>query len=99
MVLLLGVVVHLRRALFVAFAAIGGLTSADAGRQPLAQRARGADRRAPSRCATELDRPFADRVLAPLLGRVQGLSAPAHRRPTPATGSGSKLDLAGNPPG
>ena len=52
----------------------------------------------PSRCAASSTLPFGDRVLAPLLGRVQGLG----RRLTPADASErirQKLELAGNPPG
>jgi tight adherence protein C len=83
--------------IFVAFAAIGGLT----------QEVPGVNRSlsvlealtsAPESMRNELDLPFADRVLSPLLGRVQGLT----RRLTPADASDRirlKLDLAGNPPG
>ena len=53
---------------------------------------------APEQMRNELDLPFTDRVLAPLLGRVQGLT----RRLTPADSGErirAKLDLAGNPAG
>jgi tight adherence protein C len=83
--------------IFVAFAAIGGLTTETPGvnrslsvLQALTS--------APESMRNELDLPFADRVLAPLLGRLQGLT----RRLTPADAGDrirSKLDLAGNPPG
>ena len=46
----------------------------------------------------ELDAPFADRVLFPLLARAQGLG----RRLTPADANDrirEKLERAGNPPG
>jgi tight adherence protein C len=83
--------------LFVAFAAIGGLT----------QEVPGVNRslsvlealtNAPEQMRNELDLPFADRVLSPLLSRVQGIT----RRLTPADASDRirhKLELAGNPPG
>jgi tight adherence protein C len=53
---------------------------------------------APQEMKQELDAPFADRVLVPLLGRAQGLG----RRLTPEDASErihQKLELAGNPPG
>jgi tight adherence protein C len=53
---------------------------------------------APKEMKEELDAPFADRVLAPLLARAQGLG----RRLTPADANErihQKLELAGNPPG
>ena len=53
---------------------------------------------APKEMKKELDAPFADRVLAPLLARAQGLG----RRLTPADANErihQKLELAGNPPG
>src|SRR5689334_7551983 len=53
---------------------------------------------APEEMKGELDAPFADRVLLPLLARAQGLS----RRLTPADANERtrvKLDLAGNPAG
>jgi tight adherence protein C len=53
---------------------------------------------APQELKGELDAPFADRVLIPLLGRAQGLG----RRLTPADANErihEKLELAGNPPG
>ena len=53
---------------------------------------------APQEMKQELDAPFADRVLLPLLARAQGLG----RRLTPADANErihQKLELAGNPPG
>jgi len=53
---------------------------------------------APKEMKGELDAPFADRVLAPLLARAQGLG----RRLTPADANErihAKLELAGNPGG
>jgi tight adherence protein C len=53
---------------------------------------------APQEMKKELDAPFADRVLVPLLGRAQGLG----RRLTPEDANErihQKLELAGNPPG
>src|SRR3954454_18463942 len=53
---------------------------------------------APKEMKKELDAPFADRVLAPLLARAQGLG----RRLTPADANErihQKLELAGNPEG
>jgi tight adherence protein C len=53
---------------------------------------------APQELKQELDAPFADRVLVPLLGRAQGLG----RRFTPVDANErihSKLELAGNPAG
>jgi tight adherence protein C len=53
---------------------------------------------APKEMKEELEAPFADRVLAPLLARAQGLG----RRLTPADANErihQKLELAGNPPG
>jgi tight adherence protein C len=53
---------------------------------------------APKEMKKELDAPFADRVLVPLLGRAQGLG----RRLTPADANDrihQKLELAGNPRG
>ena len=53
---------------------------------------------APKEMKKELDAPFSDRVLMPLLGRAQGLG----RRLTPADANErihEKLELAGNPPG
>ena len=96
MLLLVGVVC-IFGGMFVAFAAIGGLT----------QEVPGVNRslsvlealtNAPEQMRNELDLPFADRVLSPLLGRVQGLT----RRLTPSDAGDRirhKLELAGNPPG
>ncbi len=53
---------------------------------------------APQEMKSELDAPFADRVLLPLLARTQGLG----RKLTPADANvriHEKLELAGNPPG
>jgi tight adherence protein C len=53
---------------------------------------------APSEMKKELDAPFSDRVLTPLLSRAQGLG----RRMTPVDANErihQKLELAGNPPG
>lgn len=53
---------------------------------------------APKEMKRELDAPFADRVLVPLLGRAQGIG----RRLTPADANErihAKLELAGNPRG
>lgn len=53
---------------------------------------------APKEMKRELDAPFADRVLMPLLGRAQGIG----RRLTPADANErihQKLELAGNPSG
>jgi tight adherence protein C len=53
---------------------------------------------APEEMKAELDAPFTDRVLFPLLARVQGIG----RRLTPADSNDrirAKLDRAGNPPG
>jgi tight adherence protein C len=96
MVLLLGVAC-IFAALFVTFAAIGGLTSETPGVNRSLSVLE-ALTNAPEQMRNELDLPFADRVLAPLLGRVQGLT----RRLTPADASDrirQKLELAGNPPG
>jgi tight adherence protein C len=53
---------------------------------------------APKEMKGEIDAPFADRVLLPLLARAQGLA----RRLTPADANErihQKIELAGNPPG
>lgn len=53
---------------------------------------------APAEMRQELELPFSDRVLAPLLARLQGLG----RRLTPADANErihQRLELAGNPPG
>ena len=96
MVLLLGVAC-IFAALFVTFAAIGGLTSETPGVNRSLSVLE-ALTKAPEQMRNELDLPFVDRVLAPLLGQVQGLT----RRLTPTDASDrirQKLDLAGNPPG
>ena len=96
MVLLLGVAC-IFAALFVTFAAIGGLTSETPGVNRSLSVLE-ALTKAPEQMRNELDLPFVDRVLAPLLSRVQGIT----RRLTPTDASDrirQKLDLAGNPPG
>ena len=96
MVLLLGVAC-IFAALFVTFAAIGGLTSETPGVNRSLSVLE-ALTKAPEQMRNELDLPFVDRVLAPLLSQVQGLT----RRLTPTDASDrirQKLDLAGNPPG
>ncbi len=83
--------------LFVAFAAIGGLTAEVPGVNRSLSVLE-ALTNAPEQMRNELDLPFADRVLSPLLHRVQGLT----RKLTPADSSDRirlKLELAGNPPG
>jgi tight adherence protein C len=83
--------------MFVAFAAIGGLTSETPGVNRSISVLE-ALTSAPEQMRNELDLPFGDRVLAPLLARVQGLT----RRLTPSDAGDrirQKLDLAGNPPG
>jgi tight adherence protein C len=95
-VLVLGVAL-IFAALFVMFAAMGGLTRERAGvNRSIAVLE--ALTSAPSEMKQELEPPFSDRVLAPLLGRAQGLG----RRLTPADAGDrirEKLEHAGNPPG
>jgi tight adherence protein C len=84
-------------ALFLLFAAVGGLTQerAGVGRSLAVLEALTA---APDEMKTELDSTFSDRVLFPLLGRAQRIG----RRLTPEDASDrirEKLELAGNPPG
>lgn len=81
--------------LFAVFAAIGGLTKETdgVGRSLSVLEALTS---APEQLRAELDAPFADRVLAPILHRIRGLT----RRITPDDGGErirNKLDLAGNP--
>lgn len=84
-------------ALFLSFALIGGLSSEQSGvNRSLA--VLDALTAAPDEMKQELEAPFADRVLAPLLGRAQGLG----RRLTPEDANvriREKLELAGNPGG
>lgn len=71
LLLILGVVLVFA-ALFIAFAAVGGLTSEDKGVNrsiAVLEALTGA----PQDMAKELDRPFSERVLIPLLARVQSL--------------------------
>ena len=53
---------------------------------------------APKEMKTELDAPFADRVLVPLIGRAQGSDA-GSRRPTPANASTTSSSSPATPPG
>jgi tight adherence protein C len=84
-------------ALFLVFASVGGLTKEAAGVNRSLSVLE-ALTEAPDEMKAELDAPFAERVLLPLLARTQGLG----RRLTPAD-SGDRireaLDRAGNPPG
>jgi tight adherence protein C len=84
-------------ALFAVFAAIGGLTAERTGvNRSLAVLE--ALTSAPKDMTTELEPPFRERVLLPLLARAQGVG----RALTPADASQrlrGKLDLAGNPNG
>jgi tight adherence protein C len=84
-------------ALFLIFGAFGGFGRERAGvNRSLA--VLNALTGAPKEMTDELEAPFADRVLFPLLSRAQGLG----RRITPADANDrlrEKLDLAGNPPG
>ena len=97
MVLLAGVAC-IFAALFVAFAAIGGLTSETPGvNRSIAVLE--ALTNAPEQMRNELDLPFADRVLAPLLGARARPQPPAHPEPTPATGSGRSSSWPATRPG
>jgi tight adherence protein C len=83
-------------AITIALATVGSLTAErqQVGRSLAAVEAL---RAAPAGMRQELDAPFADRVLAPFLGRLTRLG----RRFTPADRTARirrKLDLAGNPP-
>jgi tight adherence protein C len=84
-------------ALFLVFASVGGLTKEQTGvGRSLAVME--AITQAPDEMKRELDLPFDERVLFPLLTRAQGLG----RRITPADANDrirEKLDLAGNPRG
>jgi len=84
-------------ALFMTFAAVGGLTKERAGvnRSIAVLEALTA---APAEMKVELEPNFSDRVLFPLLSRAQTMG----RRLTPEDANDrirEKLDLAGNPPG
>ncbi|MCW2817248.1 MAG: Bacterial type secretion system protein domain protein, partial [Marmoricola sp.] len=84
-------------ALFLVTASVGGLTREQSGvnRSLAVLEALTA---APAEMQEELDAPFADRVLFPLLSRAQGLG----RRLTPGDANDrirEKLELAGNPRG
>lgn len=84
-------------ALFLGLASFGGLAKESTGvNRSLSVIQALTD--APEEMKAELDAPFAERVLLPLLTRVQGVG----RRLTPADASDrirAKLDRAGNPPG
>jgi tight adherence protein C len=84
-------------ALFLVLASVGGLSKEQTGvNRSLAVLE--ALTSAPDELKQELDAPFADRVLFPLLARAQGLG----RRLTPSDSNErirEKLELAGNPPG
>ena len=84
-------------AIFVALASVGGLTGEQHGvNRSLAVLQ--ALTEAPDDMKKELDLPFTDRVLFPLLARAQGMG----RRMTPADANDrirEKLELAGNPLG
>lgn len=94
--LLLGVLL-IFAALFAVFAAIGGFTAERTGvNRSIAVLE--ALTSAPKDMTTELEPPFRDRVLLPLLARAQGVGHAL----TPADANQrlrSKLDLAGNPNG
>ncbi|WP_310963157.1 type II secretion system F family protein [Nocardioides terrisoli] len=96
LLLLLGVAM-IFAALFVVFAALGGLTQERTGvHRSLAVLE--ALTSAPQEMKQELEPPFSERVLIPLLGRLQGLGS----RLTPADASvrlRQKLEHAGNPKG
>jgi tight adherence protein C len=84
-------------AIFVVFASIGGLTeeTASVGRSISVLEALTA---APEQMRSEIDAPFVDRVLSPILRRVQGVT----RRLTAADVTSrmrAKLEQAGNPAG
>ena len=84
-------------ALFLVFASVGGLVKEQTGvNRSLA--VLDALSSAPEEMTKELDLPFTDRVLFPLLARAHGIG----RRMTPADANDrirEKLELAGNPPG
>ena len=84
-------------ALFLVLASVGGLTQEQSGvNRSLA--VLDAITQAPEEMKAELDQPFTDRVLFPLLNRAQGIG----RRLTPADANDrirEKLERAGNPSG
>ena len=84
-------------ALFLVLASVGGLTQEQSGvNRSLA--VLDAITQAPEEMQAELDQPFTDRVLFPLLNRAQGIG----RRLTPADANDrirEKLERAGNPTG
>lgn len=84
-------------ALFIGLASFGGLAKESTGvNRSLSVIQALTD--APDEMKAELDAPFTERVVLPLLTRVQGVG----RRLTPADASDrlrTKLDKAGNPPG
>jgi tight adherence protein C len=83
--------------LVVLFAAIGGLTKETSG-IGRSLNVLEALTSAPEQMRAEFDAPFADRVLSPLLKRIQGVTA----RLTPSDSAErirAKLDAAGNPAG
>lgn len=96
MVLVLGVLL-IFVALFLIFAAIGGLTAERSGvNRSIAVIE--ALTSAPQEMTRELEPPFSERILIPLLGRLQGLG----RKLSPDDATErlrQKLDLAGNPHG
>lgn len=95
MLLLLGAGL-LFAALVLAFSIMGVLTSE---RRAVARSVAAvqAMNSAPSVIADELDRPFTERVIAPLGGRLVGIGRKITRADT-ATKIAHRLDIAGNPP-
>ena len=84
-------------ALFLVFASVGGINKEQSG-VTRSLSVLDALTAAPDEMKKELDAPFADRVLFPLLARTQGLG----RKMTPADANDrirEKLEQAGNPPG
>ena len=83
-------------AIVLAFSIVGVLTSERRAfaRSVAAVQAMNA---APSVITAELDRPFAERVIAPLGGRLVGVGRKITRADT-ATKIAHRLDIAGNPP-
>ena len=84
-------------ALFLVFASVGGINKEQSG-VTRSLSVLDALTAAPEEMKKELDAPFADRVLFPLLARTQGLG----RRMTPADANDrirEKLEQAGNPDG
>lgn len=95
MLLLVGAAL-LFAALVLAFSIVGVLTSERraSARSVAAVQAMNA---APSAITDELDRPFTERVIAPLGGRLFGVGRKITRADT-ASKIGHRLDIAGNPP-